>query len=186
MTGKSRAEGVHRALRAQVIAAVLAPGAFVTEQELADRLGVSRTPVREALLRLQDEGWVEIRPKRGIRIRPVSPDDMRDIYAALIALEGAAAQAAARRPDRGAAAERMEAETEAMRAALAGSDLAGWAEADGRFHDALLAASGNPHLARLAAGLADQAHRARMMTVALRPAPSASLGEHAAVTTALR
>lgn len=185
-SGTSRAEAVHQALRAQVIGARLLPGEVVTESELAGRLGVSRTPVREALLRLQEEGWVEIRARRGIRIRPVSAEDMREIYAVLVALEGAAAMAAARQPGRAAWAERMEAETEAMRAALAGDDLAGWAAADGRFHDALLAAAGNAPLARLAAGLADHAHRARVLTLALRPRPEASLAEHGAVTAALR
>jgi len=177
---------VHDALRAQVIAGALLPGEVVTESALAERLGVSRTPVREALLRLQQEGWVEIRARRGIRIRPAAAEDMRDIYAVLVALEGAAAMAAARQPARAAWAERMEAETEAMRAALAGDDLAGWSAADGRFHDALLAAAGNAHLARLAAGLADHAHRARALTLPLRPRPTASLAEHAAVTAALR
>ncbi|WP_207539829.1 GntR family transcriptional regulator [Sabulicella rubraurantiaca] len=184
--GSSRAEAVHRALRGQILGAALLPGAMVTEQELADRLGVSRTPVREALQRLRDEGWVEIRARRGIRIRPVSPDDMRDLYAALMALEGAAAAAVARHPSRAEWAERMEAETEAMRTALAQDDLSGWAAADARFHDALLAAAGNSHIARLAAGLADHAHRARVLTVKLRPRPTASLAEHDAVTQALR
>lgn len=182
----SRAEAVHQALRAQVIAAALLPGEVVTESALAERLGVSRTPVREALLRLQGEGWVEIRARRGIRIRPAAPEDMRDIYAALVALEGAAAMAAARQPGRAAWAERMEAETEAMRAALAGNDLPGWAAADGRFHALLLTASGNAHLARLAAGLADHADRARSLTLPLRPRPESSVVEHGAITAALR
>ncbi|MFL1462421.1 GntR family transcriptional regulator [Roseococcus sp. DSY-14] len=182
----SRAEAVHRALRAQVVAGALLPGAVVTETELAGRLGVSRTPVREALLRLQEEGWVEIRARRGIRIRPAAPEDMRDIYAALVALEGAAAMAAARQPNRAAWAERMEAETEAMRAALAGGDLPGWAMADGRFHALLLAAAGNAHLARLAAALADHADRARALTLPLRPRPDSSVAEHGAITAALR
>ena len=71
------------------------PGFHALEQELALDLGMSRTPVREALIRLQKEGLVKVVPRHGITVLPVSVDGMRDIYDMLTALEPMAAELAA-------------------------------------------------------------------------------------------
>lgn len=65
------------------------------EQELAELLEMSRTPVREALVRLADEGMVEVRPRHGMRVLPLSSADMREIYQILASLESTAAALAA-------------------------------------------------------------------------------------------
>jgi DNA-binding GntR family transcriptional regulator len=70
------------------------PGFRALEQELALSLGMSRTPVREAAIRLQKEGLVKVVPRHGITVLPVSVDDMRDIYDMLTALEPMAAELA--------------------------------------------------------------------------------------------
>ena len=66
------------------------PGHQALEQELATELGMSRTPVREALIRLEREGLVELIPRRGMRVVPLSPADMKEIYDVLTGLETAA------------------------------------------------------------------------------------------------
>src|SRR3954469_6790368 len=68
------------------------PGSQVLEQDIAAALGLSRTPVREALVRLQQDGLLEIVPRHGVRISVLSPADMREIYEVLTTLEPAAVE----------------------------------------------------------------------------------------------
>jgi len=169
-----------------ILATALPPGFRALEQELALRLGVSRTPVREALIRLEAEGLVEVVPRRGMRVLPVSPDDMAEIYAILTSLESEAAGLAADRPAPARALARLERANADMEAAVARGDRDAWAEADARYHRALLDAGGNRRLADTVLTFWDQAHRVRLMTLHLRPPPEASTREHRAVTDAIR
>src|SRR5512141_1326949 len=84
----------YQTMRARILDNQWAPGYRALEQELAQELGMSRTPVREALIRLQKEGLVEVVPRHGMRVLPVSAADMRDIYEMLTALEPMAAELA--------------------------------------------------------------------------------------------
>jgi DNA-binding GntR family transcriptional regulator len=90
-------ERVYQALRARILDNLWPPGYQALEQALALELGVSRTPVREALIRLHNEGLVEVVPRHGVRVLPVSPVDMAEIYAILTSLESLAAELAAKR-----------------------------------------------------------------------------------------
>lgn len=181
-------DAAYAALRQAILANDFPPGHQVAAQELATRLGMSRTPVQEAALRLQQEGLVEILPKRGIRIRAVSPDDLGEIYDVLIALEGAAAETIAHLSPAGraAAAGDLDRATERMEAAARSGDLDAWGEADAAFHLALVERSGNRRLATIVATVAAQAHRARMLTLRLRGDLSPSAGEHRAIVRAIR
>jgi DNA-binding GntR family transcriptional regulator len=182
----SLADSAYAALKASILEGILPPGHEAVEQAIADQLGMSRTPVHEAVLRLQHEGFLRVLSRRGVRVLPIDPDDLRQTYEVLIALEGAAAALLAGRGDgAGATLDAMRAATGEMDAALARDDRAGWAAADDRFHRALLAGSGNPKLARLAETAADQAQRARSATAARRPVPEASAREHQAILSAL-
>ncbi|WP_431283902.1 GntR family transcriptional regulator [Humitalea sp. 24SJ18S-53] len=182
----SLADAAYAALKASILEGLLPPGQETAEQVIADQLAMSRTPVHEALVRLQHEGMVTVLPRRGVRVLPIDPEDLRQTYEVLIALEGAAAALLARRAAPGATAlATMTEATEAMAAALGQGDRAAWAAADDRFHRALVAGSGNPKLARLAENAADQAQRARSVTAARRPEPTASGIEHAAILAAI-
>jgi DNA-binding GntR family transcriptional regulator len=68
------AEQAYRELKRRILDNELAPGAVLLEQELASLLGMSRTPVREAMVRLEKEGAVEIRPRHGMRVLPISAE----------------------------------------------------------------------------------------------------------------
>jgi len=161
-------------------------GHQATEPDVAADLGMSRTPVREALIRLAQEGLVEVVPRRGMRVVPLSPADMQEIYEVLTALESEAAGLAARpRPDP-RRFDAMATAVDDMAAALADRDLLAWAAADERFHRALLELSGNRRLIALAVTMWDQVHRARLATVRLRPLPYRSNTEHRALLAALR
>ncbi|MCU0945956.1 MAG: GntR family transcriptional regulator [Rubritepida sp.] len=184
----SRVDAAYEALKAAIRDNRLAPGHQASEQELADRLGMSRTPVHEAVIRLQEEGLVRVLARRGVLVRALSPEDMREIYEVIVALESAAAAgiAAQPAPAREAAAQALAAENDAMGAALAADDLPAWAAADGRFHELLVARCGNARLARLLGTVMDQSHRARMLTLRLRPRPLRSVEEHRAIIAAIR
>jgi DNA-binding GntR family transcriptional regulator len=176
--GGSRIELAYREIRARILANVWPPGHQVLEAALAAELGISRTPVRGALIRLHDEGLVDLVPRHGMRVLPLSARDMRELYEVLSALESMAAELAARRRPSAAALRPLEQATRDMARALTADDLDAWAAADARFHRHLLELSGNALLVQAVLRYADRVHRARLFTLRLRPRPLASTQEH--------
>jgi len=164
------------------------PGYQGSEQEIAVRLGMSRTPVHEAIIRLQEDGLVRVLSKRGVLICPLAPQDIREIYEVVIAVESMAAELLAGLPEatRATAADELGAATAAMDATLAQGDLPGWAEADELFHRLLVEHCGNGRLRRIAQTVTDQAHRARMLTLKLRARPTGSAQAHRTIIAAVR
>src|SRR3954453_15142775 len=128
------------------------PGDQGSEQEIATRLGMSRTPVHEAVIRLQEEGLVRVLPRRGVVVCVLSAADMREIYEVIIALESTAAELLAEKPEdvRLAITTELERVNAEMDAALEADDLMAWARADGRFHQLLMERCGNKLLSRIA------------------------------------
>lgn len=182
----SRVDLVYQEIRRRIIDNVYSPGHQALEQALAEELGVSRTPMREALIRLHKEGLVEVIPRHGMRVLPISPSDMAEIYVVLTALECAAAEVvAARRPTEAELKPMIQA-TRDMERALKADQLDAWASADERFHQALVALTGNRMLSETVANFWDRAHRARMVTLRLRPKPVNSTREHMALVDRLR
>ena len=178
-------EQAYEQIKQRILSNALPPGTQVLEQQLADDLGMSRTPVREAAMRLAREGLVEVRPRHGIRVLPISAADMREIYEILTALESAAAEACARRGLSEAEIEQLMDAVEDMDRALAAEDLEGWAAADEAFHRALTGLGGNGRLQALVDTIWDQAHRARMVTLRLRPKPKGSNDAHRELVAAI-
>lgn len=187
--GRARPSQTRRAydeLKRRILDNELPPGTQALEQEIALLLGMSRTPVREALIRLAQDGMVEVRPRHGMRVLPIAVADLREIYDLLAGLEATAVDILARRGltgPQGAALDRLLAE---MTDALQRGDLDGWAAGDARFHRALVEMAGNQRLIGMVEAIRDQSHRARMATLRLRPNPSMSNDEHAAVVAAIR
>jgi DNA-binding GntR family transcriptional regulator len=182
---QSSAERAYRVLKSLILNNELAADSRLLEQEAAERLDMSRTPVREAMVRLEQDGLVEIKPRHGMRVLPVSSTDMREIYEVLTALEASAAEAVARRgvaPDELAS---LRAAVADMDAALGRDDLPGWAAADERFHRLLVTLTGNTRLQQMALQLDEQAHRARAVTLRLRPKPVNSTRDHARLVAAI-
>ncbi|EEE47883.1 GntR family transcriptional regulator [Roseibium alexandrii] len=164
----------------------LAAGSDHLESELAGRLGMSRTPVREATLMLAQQGLLEVRPRKGVRIATLSLTDMEEIYAVLTELESLAAEEAARKHYSKADLADLKASIEAMDRALNDEDRDAWAEADDAFHTELVRLGGNSRVQNIVSMMANQVRRARAMTLYIRPLPIKSNQDHRAVYDAIR
>lgn len=169
---------VYAKIKSLVMTSTLKPSASYLEAELAEQLGVSRTPVREAMLQLERDGLVKVRPRHGMTILPISAVDMSEIYQILTELEPLAVELAAKRGLDEGELQALEACTTKMEKALEADDLQSWAKADGVFHSLLAIYSGNKRLEQTLSRFRDQVHRARMATLSLRERPLKSNREH--------
>lgn len=174
----SQAVRVSETLKRMICNNDLPPGSNYLESELGQMLGVSRTPIREAAVILEARGLVEIVPRRGIRIVPLTIADMEEIYDILTELEPLAAARAAEIGPTEEDLAPVRACLTRMEDALTRSDRTSWAEADSEFHQRLVALSGNRRLVEVVAMYSDQVHRARLLTLQLRPEPHASNENH--------
>lgn len=181
----SLADDAYERLRNEILENRLAPGFQAMEPEMAGHLDMSRTPVREALLRLESEGLVELIPRRGLRVLPLSPNDMREIYQILTSLESDAAARLATMKMSKKNLRLLSRATDQMEAAMEKEELDSWARADDVFHRKILELDGNARLLSVARNLSDQAHRARMMTLRLRQRPINSVREHREIISAI-
>ncbi|HEY6741002.1 MAG TPA: GntR family transcriptional regulator [Lapillicoccus sp.] len=150
----SAGERVYVQVKREILGGALPGGSFVTEGGLAEAAGVSRTPVREALLRLESEGLVRLYPKKGALVVPPSVDDAREVLEARLVIEEWAARAVW--PHRAELLPALEIELDRMRATLATQDVARLVEHDRRFHEIVVGAAGNAILARTYQGLRDR------------------------------
>lgn len=141
----SYTERVRRAVEAEILGGALAPGDPIDDQALARVHGVSRTPVREALLLLAAESMVDIVPRVGIRVRRPGAAELVALVEALAELEAACTRLAAQRMD-AAARQALQRAHDAAATHAAAGDRAGYARANEQFHGLIYAASGNPVL----------------------------------------
>ena len=187
--GEDRTSNTLRAyleIRRRILENEMPPNTQYLEQELAEMLNMSRTPVREALIRLAEERLVEVRPRHGARVLPVLAEDMREIYDILTELEAMAARQMAERGLPEGVINEMEGAVAAMQQALRASNMKLWSENDRLFHALLIEATGNRRLKEVVRTLVDQSHRARMQTLAHRPPPEDSNRDHANLLIAIR
>lgn len=182
----SRVEIAYREIRRRILDNEYTQGHQVLEQELAAELGMSRTPVREALVRLQNENFVQLIPRHGMRVVPLSVEDLHDMYEVLTALELTAIERLARSGPDAQELRAIEEALDDMDLALKDGDPDAWVKADERFHRMLVDLCGNRRLRGMADTLWDQGHRARITTVRLRSQLETSNREHRAVVRAIR
>ena len=159
-------------------------GSLLSENELAQRLGLSRTPVRQAFVHLEAEGLIELYPRRGGLVVPISPSEADDVLEARLLIEQHCARRAA---SAGAplAAELEQAIADQQGALAVGG--AGFVTADRRFHRAIVAAAGNPLLTRQYDSLRDRHQRIAAATVASDPGRvERFISEHTEIAAALR
>ncbi|WP_163541980.1 GntR family transcriptional regulator [Occultella kanbiaonis] len=155
------AERAYQHTKRAIIRGDLAPGAMISEGQIADELGISRTPVHEAFLRLAVEELLTLASRKGAVVRPISPHESLDVIEMREAIEAAAA---ARVISAGHGAEVAPALTvllEKQAEALAAADFDGFVEADDDFHTAVVVASRNPIAVTFTRQLWDRQQRLR-------------------------
>jgi DNA-binding GntR family transcriptional regulator len=174
----SLTDQAYNRLKKEIMENRMPPGFQAFEQDLANMLNMSRTPVREALVRLQNEGLIELKPRRGMRVLPLRPSDMREIYEVLNAIECEAVSIiASRKPTRKVVAP-LDSAVAAMEKAMQDNDLDAWAAANTRFHKSLLRLCKNKRLMNIGLTFMDQEHRLTRVTLLLRKKPIQSTKEH--------
>ncbi len=159
-------------------------GTLLSENELAQRLGVSRTPLRHAFVRLEAEGLIELYPRRGGLVVPISASEADDVLEARLLIE----QHSARRVATAGTTPAGELQSAiAEQAAAARDDRGAFVRADRRFHHAIVAAAGNVLLTRQYDSLRDRHQRIAATTVASDPARiERFIAEHREIADALR
>lgn len=180
--GHSRGWQVSEALRRDIRDGRYGPGDRITELEVAERLGVSRTPVREALRRLESEGLLVSLPWRGVVVAELDRAQLLELYAMREVLEGTAARFAAQHADA--------AEIDLMRDLLdqerkAGDDGASAAQINRDLHEAIHGAARNRYLLSTLSALANALALLRGTTFSVPGRPGEGLAEHRAVVEAI-
>lgn len=180
-----RSDPIADALENEIVTGTLEDGARLDETALAERFGVSRTPIREALQRLASTGLVEQRPRRGVFVAQPGPVELLEMFEVMAELECICARLAAARLTDDDLAALGEADAACARAVTDGdTDL--YYLANERFHLRLYAACGNRFLEGEACRLHRRLKPFRRIQLRLRGRMSQSLEEHRAVLTALR
>ena len=167
-------------VKAQIMNLDLKPGQYVTDSQVASQLNISRTPVREALRRLEQEGMLINEPRRGWKVYTLSLGDIHEIFDIKEILEGMIARRAAACSDkqlRGALRDALE----RMQRAAAANDPDAWREADFELHDIIFAMCANERASRIIQSLNDQWHRLRIGFLALEGRMGRSTCEHEAI-----
>jgi DNA-binding GntR family transcriptional regulator len=145
---KSLKEQVYDYLRECLQKGTLEPGSLIDVETTCRKLGVSKTPLREALLQLEMEDFVTILPRRGVVVNPLTLDEIRSYYEIIGALEAKALAASFDRLDP-AHLKSMESLADGMDKALAADNFDLYYERNLRFHDVYLKACGNPSLVKV-------------------------------------
>lgn len=179
------ADRIADALEQMIVTGAFADGERLSEVALAERFGVSRTPVREAFERLAASGLVRRPPRRGVFIQQPGPVELLEMFEVMAELEAVCGRLAARR----IAPARLDALDEAnaaCRAAMAAEDVDGYYRANGVFHHIVYEESGNGFLAAEAARLHRRLRPYRRMQLHVKGRMAQSMAEHEEIVAALR
>ncbi|MBI1773867.1 MAG: GntR family transcriptional regulator [Proteobacteria bacterium] len=154
-TGSQR---VYEEIRARILSLKMPPGSAIDENALVGEFGLSRTPVREALIRLENDGYVTLQPNRGASVSPLDIEEIPELLEAMeLCLRATSRWAAQRRTVADIAA--MKHHQDSLEEATRRDDFGAMSEANGAFHRAVAASARNRHLTRLYESLLPQYHR---------------------------
>ncbi|MGI5131256.1 GntR family transcriptional regulator [Pseudonocardia sp. CA-107938] len=177
-------EDVHRRLRQAIVEGEFLPRERLIELELAEQLGVSRTPIREAMQRLAAEGLIQARA-RGWAVHEHTADEIRQIYETRIALEGYATRLAAERADDTAIDRVVGLHHECLDEVAAGRLRGSVVELTERFHEAIFSAARNPRIAELILANSDFYFNRRIASAYTDAELVESIGTHQPIVDAL-
>jgi DNA-binding GntR family transcriptional regulator len=164
-------------IKGQIVSLGFKPGQYVADSEIAERLNISRTPVREAFHRLEKEGLLINEARRGWRIYTLSLEDIQEIFDIKVAVEGMVARKAAECQDE-QLRDSLLVTLASMQAAADADAPDAWLEADHRLHEILFQMAGNQRARSIVENLNAQWHRVRIGFVALQGRTKRSAEEH--------
>jgi DNA-binding GntR family transcriptional regulator len=182
--GVSASRRVYLCLRQRIVEMSMLPGARIIEREIAEELGISRTPVHEAVQRLADEGLVEVLPRSGTFVARIPLDALEQAMLVRNALETAIIEKAAQRASADGVA-RLRAILEEEEAAVEANDLRAFHRSDEQFHAALAELSGYPGVWPIILQAKTQMDRYRQLTLPLEGRMRGVLDEHRTVVDAV-
>ena len=175
---------VYNHIRDAIVSSEIEPGKRLMEIELASTLGVSRTPVREALRKLEAEGFIRILPRKGAVVKQSSPKEVRDTLLVRAHLESLAAEIAAKKMD-AKARERLRLAKEKFEAKVLDEDLDQMIQADIEFHDIIFNATDNDKLVQILNNLKEQVYKFRAIYMRDKNYIDVIVGEHKALYAAI-
>ena len=175
---------VFNTLREAILRGELKPGERLMEIQLANKLGVSRTPIREAIRKLELEGLVLMIPRKGAEVAQITEKRLRDVLEVRRALENLAVQLACLRMSPQTLAD-LKAAARAFEEILGGEDVTAVAEADVAFHDVIYMATDNQRLISLLNNLREQMYRYRVEYLKKKECHKQLLWEHQEIIRAI-
>ncbi|EHK64297.1 GntR family transcriptional regulator [Achromobacter arsenitoxydans] len=184
---RTLADSAYSSLKRDILDFRLAPGDRFTETEIAERLQVSRTPVREALFRLEREGYLEVRQRNGWLVRPLDFNTLDHFYELRSVLEAAAVHALCapgQGPDPMHALQPL-ADIWLVDASERSTDCEWLADLDERFHIELVAAAGNPEIARVHRAATERIRIVRRLDFTQPDRIDSTYDEHGAILSAI-
>lgn len=178
-------ERILETIRESILKGSLKPGEKVAEPELAERFGISRTPIREAFRQLESEGYLTVIPRKGAVVTSLSERDVEEFYTIKSILEGYAARMAAERLSE-RDMERLEAINDRLEQLAREGDIKTFFRVHNEFHELFIRAAGNEKLAELIGQLVMKFNRLRMASLSLPGRMEISVKEHKKILEAFR
>jgi DNA-binding GntR family transcriptional regulator len=174
---------VYQRLRAEILSCSLRPGSQIQERQLVERFQVSKSPIRDALLKLEEQNLVEVMPRKGYRVKRISLADARELYEMRQILER---ECIVRLID--SAPDSVLAELDQFRSMNQPIELPDWIDYNRRFHGFLADRCGNSRLARAAREVIEQFDRLTYMSVTSNEASSLAdfIAQHGAMIDAIQ
>lgn len=170
-------EKILETIREAILKGTLKPGEKVAEPELAERFGISRTPIREAFRQLESEGYLTVIPRKGAVVAALSEQDVQEFYAIKSILEGYAAELAATRLT-AREIEKLETINEKLKVLAKDGDVKNFFRIHNEFHDLFVKAAGNHKLTDLIHQLGMRFNRLRMASLSVHGRMNISVTEH--------
>lgn len=182
---KNAREAAFEKIKEAIIKGHFKPGEKLVEQTLAQEMGVSRTPVREAIRRLEAEGFVVSIPRKGVVVSRADKEEIVQLYSIRAELEGLAARWAIENADEDDI-QKLDEAISRMEETAASGDLDGVVQSNALFHDAIAQASKSRILCTLLKTLQDNIQRFRFQSLHLPGRPEAALAEHKEIIAAIK
>lgn len=186
LSRSSLADGAYADIRARILDGRIPPGARVTVRPIADRLGLSATPIKAALVKLEREGLIASQLHRGFFVPDVGATDMREIYQLREALDAMAAALAADGEHADTKADELARLCDEQELGLGRGDIDAYRKVDVDFHRALWSVSGNSRIVRAGEPLLDQMLLSNALSARQPGRGAQSIGEHRGIVEAIR